>query len=225
VRNPIRLAIIEGISSLIVFAALMYFAAGTWNYWQGWLFLAVFAALTAGSTIYIALHDRPLLERRLAAGPWQEKERSQQVIVTVIILAFFASIILPALDHRFGFSPVPGYVAMLGEALTVFSFLAMFWVIKTNSWAAANVSVARDQRVVDTGPYAYVRHPMYAFAIWLFVGIPLALGSWWSIALVVAVIPVLIRRLIDEERILQRDLPGYTDYMKRVPYRLIPYVW
>lgn len=165
------------------------------------------------------------MERRLAAGPWQEKEPSQQAIVALIIAAFFASIVLPALDYRFGFSRVPGAVSILGEFITVFSFLAMFWVLRTNSWAAANVSVAADQRVVDTGPYAYVRHPMYAFAMWLFAGIPLALGSWWSLALIVLVVPVLIWRLTDEERILRRDLPGYAEYMKRVPYRVVPYVW
>jgi protein-S-isoprenylcysteine O-methyltransferase Ste14 len=208
-----------------VFAALIFLSAGTWNYWQGWLFLGVFTALTAGSTIYLARNDTALLERRLAAGPWKEKERSQQVIVSAIILAFFATIVWPALDYRFGLAPVPAAVSLLGEALTVGSFLAIFRVLSVNSWAAANVAVAADQRVVDTGPYAYVRHPMYAFAIWLFAGIPLALGSWWPVAIVVVVLPVLIWRLTDEERVLQRDLPGYAEYVRRVPYRLVPGVW
>jgi protein-S-isoprenylcysteine O-methyltransferase Ste14 len=185
----------------------------------------VFTALTVGSTIYLARYDTPLLERRLAAGPWQEKERSQRVIVSAIILAFFAAIVWPALDYRFGVSRVPGAVSILGEAITIASFLAMFWVLTTNSWAAANVSVAADQRVVTTGPYAYVRHPMYACAIWLFAGMPLALGAWWPIALVLLVVPVLIWRLTDEERVLQRDLPGYAEYMQSVRYRLVPYVW
>jgi protein-S-isoprenylcysteine O-methyltransferase Ste14 len=208
-----------------VFAALIFLAAGTWSYWQGWLFLAVFTTLTAGSTVYLARNDPALLERRLAGGPWKEKERSQQVIVSAIMLTFFAAIVWPALDYRFGLAPVPAAVSLWGEALTVGSFLATFRVVAANSWAAANVSVAADQRVVDTGPYAYVRHPMYACAVWLFAGIPLALGSWAPVAIVMLVLPVLIWRLTDEERVLQRDLPGYADYMRRVPYRLVPHIW
>jgi protein-S-isoprenylcysteine O-methyltransferase Ste14 len=224
-EHPIRVAVIEGVLGLIVFAALIFGGAGTWNYWQGWVFLALFAALTAGSTAYLARYDRPLMERRLAAGPWQEAERSQQIIVSLIILAFFACVILPALDHRFGISPVAGSVSILGDGITLLSFFGMFWALATNSWAAANVSVTSDQRVVDTGPYARVRHPMYAFAIWLFVGIPLALGSWWTLAVAVLVLPVLVWRLLDEERVLQRDLRGYAAYMQRVRYRLIPGIW
>jgi len=224
-KHPIRVAVIKLIWGQIVFAALIFFAAGTWAYWQGWLFLAVFAALNTSSIVYLAMRDKPLLERRLAAGPSQEKERPQRVIVSLIRLTFYASIILSALDHRFDLSPVPGYVSVIGNVITALSFLATYWVIKANSWAAANVSVAEDQRVIDTGPYAHLRHPMYAFSIWIYVGIPLALGSWWTIALIVLAIPVLIWRLLDEERILQLDLPGYAEYMTKVPYHLIPYVW
>ena len=196
-----------------------------WDYWQGWLFLAVFTGLTAGSTVYLAHNDPALLERRMAAGPWQEKEPSQRLIVSAIIVAFFAAIVFPALAQRFGLTPVPAAVSLLGELLMVASFLAMFRVLSENSWAAANVSVAADQRVVDSGPYAYVRHPMYAGAIWLFAAIPLALGSWWPVVIVVPVVPVLMWRLTDEERVLRRDLPGYAEYVRRVPYRLIPRVW
>ena len=115
--------------------------------------------------------------------------------------------------------------AMVPNAIIVLSFLMIFWVIRTNSWAASNIRVEADQKVIDAGPYACVRHPMYAGAIWLFVGIPLALGSWWSIGLLILFFPVLLWRLLDEERILARDLPGYTEYMRRKPYRLVPYVW
>ena len=114
---------------------------------------------------------------------------------------------------------------MAGNAIIVLSFLAIFRVIRVNSWAASNVRVEQGQRVIDTGPYAHVRHPMYAAAVWLFVGIPLARGSWWSVALLILLLPVLVWRLTDEERILARDLPGYPEYMRRVKYRLIPMVW
>jgi protein-S-isoprenylcysteine O-methyltransferase Ste14 len=224
--NPLyRQAIVQSVFGLIFFIALVFITAGTWDYWQGWVFLAVFAASTTGFTVYLAIHDQPLLDRRMKAGPWHEKERAQQVIVSLVFVAFFAFIILPVLDYRYDLSRVPAWVSVVGDAIIVFSFLAIFWVIKANSWAASTVRVEEGQRVIDTGPYAYVRHPMYAAAIWLFVGIPLALGSWWSLALLIPFLPVLLWRLLDEERILARDLPGYVEYMGRVKYRLIPQVW
>ena len=218
-------AVVQGICGLIFFVGLIYVTAGTWDYWQGWVFLAVFTLSTTGFTVYLALYDKALLERRLAAGPWHEREWTQKIIVSLTFVAFFAFIILPILDHRFGWSPVPAWTSVLGDLIIVLSFLSMFWVIKTNSWAASNIRVEADQKVIDTGPYAYVRHPMYAGAIWLFVGIPPALGSWWTIALIVPFVPVLVWRLLDEERILRRDLLGYIAYTQKVRYRLILYVW
>jgi len=224
--DPIlRQGILQGVFGTLLFLVVIFLPAGTFHYWQGWLFLGTFAASTIGFTLYLAIYDRPLLERRMKAGPQHEQEWTQKIIVSLIVLTFFASIVLPALDHRYGWSPVAPQVSVLGAALILLSFLFMFWVIRVNSFAASNVRVEKDQRVIDAGPYAYVRHPMYAAALWLFVGVPLALGSWWSLGLVVIVIPVLAWRLLDEEKILQRDLPGYTDYMRRVRFRLIPFVW
>jgi protein-S-isoprenylcysteine O-methyltransferase Ste14 len=224
--NPLyRKTIAQSIFGLVFFVALVYVTAGTWDYWQGWLFLAVFAASTTSFTVYLALYDKPLLERRLNAGPWHEKEWSQKIIVSLVLVVFFAFIILPILDHRYDLSPVPAWASIAGDAIMLLSFLSMFWVIRTNSWAASNIRVEAGQKVIDTGPYKYVRHPMYAGAIWLFVGMPLALGSWWSIGLLIPSILVLLWRLLDEERILARDLPGYTEYMRKVKYRLIPFVW
>jgi protein-S-isoprenylcysteine O-methyltransferase Ste14 len=220
-----RQAILQGAFGLVFFVALIFGTAGTWDYWQGWVFLAVFTVSTIAFTIYLAIYDKPLLERRLKAGPWHERERSQKIIVSLILVAFLAFIVLPILDQRYRFSPVAAWVSILGNAIIAFSFLAIFWVIKINSWAASSIRVEADQKVIDTGPYAYVRHPMYAGALWLFVGIPLALGSWWSVTLLIPFSAVLLLRLLDEERILARDLPGYVDYMRKVKHRLIPYVW
>jgi protein-S-isoprenylcysteine O-methyltransferase Ste14 len=220
-----RRAIVQGLSWTLLLGVLIFLSAGTFDYWQGWLFLGTLAASTVGFTVYLALYDRPLLERRLKAGPQHEREWSQKIIVSLILLAFFALIILPALDHRFAWSPVAPSVSILGDAVILLSFLFIFWVTRVNSFAASNIRVEQDQRVIDTGPYACVRHPMYAGAIWLFVGMPLALGSWWSLGLIVPFMPVLVWRLLDEERILRRDLPGYMEYMRRVRFRLIPFVW
>jgi protein-S-isoprenylcysteine O-methyltransferase Ste14 len=224
--NPLnRQAITQSVFGLALFIALVFLSAGTWHYWQGWLFLTVFSASTWAFSIYLAIYNRPLFERRMKAGPSHEPERSQKIIVSLILGAFFLFIILPILDYRAGHSRVPAWVSIVGNAIVVCSFLGIFWVITTNSWAASNVRVEADQKVIDTGPYAYVRHPMYAAAIWLFVGIPLALGSWWTLALVIPVFVVLLWRLLDEERILARDLRGYPEYMRRVRFRLVPGVW
>jgi len=140
--NPLyRQAIIQGVFGFIFFIALIFGTAGTWEYWQGWVFLAVFAASTTAFTLYLALYDTPLLERRLKAGPWHEEEQSQKIIVSLIFLAFFAFIILPILDYRYGLSPVPAWVSIAGNVIIVCSFLAIFWVIKVNSWAASNIRV------------------------------------------------------------------------------------
>jgi protein-S-isoprenylcysteine O-methyltransferase Ste14 len=210
---------------LAFFIALIFGAAGTFHYWQGWLFLVVFAASTIGFTVYLAIYDKPLLERRLKAGPQHERERSQQIIVSLVYVAFFAFLILPVLDYRHDLSLVPAWASIAGNAIIILSFLGIFWVVRENSWAASNVRVEAGQQVVDTGPYAHVRHPMYAAAIWLFVGMPLALGSWWTIVLVIPFVPVLLWRLLNEEKILTRDLPGYSEYKQRVKYRLVPHVW
>jgi len=220
-----RQATVQGVFGTLFFIVLIFGSAGTFAYWQGWLFLAVFAASTVGFTVYLAIYDRPLLERRLKAGPQYEREWSQKIIVTLILFAFFSLIVLSVLDYRFAGSRVTPWVSILGDVVILLSFLFIFWVVRVNSFAASNIRVEKDQTVIDTGPYAHVRHPMYAGAIWLFVGMPLALGSWWSLGLIVPFMPVLLWRLLDEEKILQRDLPGYTDYMRRVRFRLVPSVW
>jgi protein-S-isoprenylcysteine O-methyltransferase Ste14 len=163
---------VQSVFGTALFIALIFWPAGTFHYWQGWLFFAVFATATTGFTIYLAIYDKPLLERRLKAGPQHEQAWSQKIIVSLAFVAFFAIIALPALDHRFGWSPVAPWVSVLGDVIILLSFLFMFWVIKVNSFAASNIRVEEGQQVIDTGPYAYVRHPMYAGAFWLLVGIP-----------------------------------------------------
>jgi protein-S-isoprenylcysteine O-methyltransferase Ste14 len=220
-----RRALVQGVFGTMLFVAAIFWPAGTFDYWQGWVFLGVFVASTLGFTVYLAIYDKPLLERRLRSGPQFEQEWSQKIIVSLVFVAFFAMIVVPALDYRYGWSPVAPWVSILGDGLIVLSFLFIFWVTRVNSFAASNIRVEKEQCVIDTGPYAHVRHPMYASAIWLFVGLPLALGSWWSLGLIVPFKLVLLWRIFDEEQVLQRDLPGYSEYMKRVRFRLVPHVW
>jgi protein-S-isoprenylcysteine O-methyltransferase Ste14 len=134
-------------------------------------------------------------------------------------------LVFPALDHQFGWSPVPPYVSVAGDALVALGFLFIFFVFAENSYGASTIQVAEGQRVISTGPYALVRHPMYAGALVMLIGIPLALDSWWGLVVLLFMTPVLVWRLLDEEKFLSRNLPGYVEYQRKVQYRLVPFIW
>jgi protein-S-isoprenylcysteine O-methyltransferase Ste14 len=150
---------------------------------------------------------------------------AQKIIVLFIFAAFVTLIALPPLDYRFGWSPVPWYVSVIGDVLVALSFYFFYLVSKVNTYAAANVRVEKGQRVVDTGVYGLVRHPMYFGALFLIVGTPLALGSWWTLLLTPVFLLLLYFRIAREEKVLMRDLAGYAEYQRKVRYRLIPFVW
>ncbi|MFJ2986235.1 methyltransferase family protein [Collimonas sp. NPDC087041] len=209
----------------IALAALLFIPAGTFDYWQGWLFMLVFVGASASITAYLAIHDPKLLERRMNAGPRAEKEPTQKIVIFIALTGFVAMLVFPALDHRFGWSPVPAYISLAGDAFIIVSFLAFFVVLKANTYAASTIQIAEGQQVISTGPYALVRHPMYAGALPLLAGIPLALGAWWGLLMLVFVMPVLVWRLLDEEKFLRKNLAGYADYCEKVPYRLLPFIW
>jgi protein-S-isoprenylcysteine O-methyltransferase Ste14 len=206
----------------IVLLALLFIPAGTLDYWQGWAYVAVAIIASGAYTVYLAKHDPALLKRRTEAGIAHEKEPAQKVIVFFLFVAFIVLVVLPPFDHRFGWSSVPWYVSILGDVLVVVSFYIFYLVSKVNTYAAANVRVEEGQKVVSTGLYGFVRHPMYFGALFLLVGTPLALGSWWSLLLVPVFVPVLYFRIANEETVLLRDLPGYAEYRQNVRYRLIP---
>jgi protein-S-isoprenylcysteine O-methyltransferase Ste14 len=220
---------IRGIlANLLTFAILLaclFIPAGTLSYWQAWVFLAVFAASSQALGIYFLTHDRKLVERRMKIGPAAEQRPAQKIISALFMLGFVGFVVLPAFDHRFGWSPVAPVLSVLVNAIIVLSFVLFFLVMKSNSYAASTIQVEEGQRVVSTGPYAYVRHPMYSGALLLVAAMPLALGSWLSELLIVPFFPVLVWRILDEEDFLRKDLPGYAEYMRRVRYRLIPRVW
>src|SRR5215471_11511383 len=220
---------IRGIlANLLTFAILLaclFIPAGTFSYWQGWVFLTVFGVSSQALGIYFLVHDRKLVERRMNIGPVAEQRPAQKFISAVFILGFVGFVVFPAFDHRFGWSPVAPVVSVIANALIVLSFLLFFVVMKSNTYAASTIQVEEGQPVVSTGLYAYVRHPMYSGALLLLAAMPLALGSWWSVLLVVPFFPVLVWRILDEENFLRKDLPGYAEYMQRVRYRLVPWVW
>jgi protein-S-isoprenylcysteine O-methyltransferase Ste14 len=206
-------------------ALLLFLPAGTLDYWQAWVFIAVFVGASAAITVYLAKKDPKLLERRMNAGPTAEKETTQKIIMLVAMLGFIALLVVPAFDHRFGWSAVPAYIALSGDALIACGFLFVFFVLKANPYGASTIQIAEGQQVISTGPYALVRHPMYAGAMPLVVGVPLALGSWWGLSVLLLFVPALIWRLLDEERFLAKNLAGYAQYQDKVKYRLLPLIW
>jgi protein-S-isoprenylcysteine O-methyltransferase Ste14 len=217
---------ILGFAQLIVALVLFLFApAWTFDLWQAWIYLLVFVTSSALITIYLWKKDPKLPERRVNAGPSAEKETKQKRIQVFASLAFIALMIVPSLDHRFSWSNVPVLVVIGGDILAALGFFIVFLVFKENTFTAATIEIAPDQTVISTGPYAVVRHPMYAGALIMLFGTPLALGSWWALLLFILMTFVIIWRLLDEERFLAKSLPGYNEYCKKVPYRLIPSIW
>jgi protein-S-isoprenylcysteine O-methyltransferase Ste14 len=210
---------------VVALIALTFLPAGSLGYRQGWVFLLNFVAGAAGLTLYLLKYDPALLERRLNAGPAAEREASQKPIQLAASIVFCATFVVSALDHRFGWSNVPVSAVVAGNALVALSFLIILAVFKANSFASAIIEVGPGQQVVSTGPYAIVRHPMYAGALPMFLGGPLALGSWWALLTAVPMTAIIIVRLLDEERYLARNLPGYAAYCAMVRYRLVPGAW
>jgi protein-S-isoprenylcysteine O-methyltransferase Ste14 len=208
-----------------VMALLFFVSAGTVHYWQAWVYLAIFAGVSALTTLDLIRRDPALLERRMRGGPTAEKQPTQKVIMLGMSIGFIALLVVPALDHRFGWSAVPLGGAVTGDVLVALGFYLIFFVYRENTFTSATIGLAENQKVISTGPYARVRHPMYASAILYLLGTPLALGSYWGLAPVVAMMPFLVWRLLAEERFLARNLAGYTDYQKRVHHRLVPFVW
>lgn len=206
-------------------AALLFIPAGTLRWWQGWLLLAVFTLASAAITVWLARTNPALLESRMSAGPQAEREASQKRIMSLAMLGFLSLVLVPALDRRFGWSDVPAALSLLGEAGVVLGFVATYFVLRVNSHAASTIRVTQGQQVISTGPYARVRHPMYAGVLPMLAGIPLALGSWWGLLGMLLVVPALVWRLLDEERYLVAKLPGYAGYCERVRYRLVPSIW
>jgi len=209
----------------VVMGLLLFVTAGTVRYPEGWIYLAVFIGTSALITRDIMVHDPALLERRMRGGPMAEKRPAQKRIMLGTSIGFIALLIVPALDFRFGWSTVPLLAVAAGDILIVIGFYLISRVYHVNTFMSATIELAEDQKVVTTGPYAVVRHPMYASALLYLLGTPLALASYWGLTAFAAMAPFLVLRLYDEERYLAENLPGYTEYQKRVRYRLAPFVW
>jgi len=225
VKDLNKKALIGLLRFLLIIAVCVFLPAWTLEYWQAWLLLSVMFGSLLVITLYLMKNDPRLLERRLHAGPGAEKQRSQQIGQLFGAMAFIAAFLIPAIDHRFAWSSVPALVAIGGDFLVVLGLLIVFFVFKENTFISAIIEIADEQRLVSTGPYSTVRHPMYVGALITMLGVPPALGSWWGLSAIVPMASVIVQRVRDEEELLTRNLRGYREYRNQVCYRLLPFVW
>jgi protein-S-isoprenylcysteine O-methyltransferase Ste14 len=196
---------------------------GNLGFWQAWVYLFVVAAASATMVVYLQRKDPTLLRRR-TRGLGAEKDASQNVLQVLAMLVFSRTFVLSWFDHRFAWSHVPLSMEIAGFALVVLGLVIYFIVFRENTFAGATVEVVSDQKVITTGPYARVRHPMYSGLLVLLFGTPLALGSWWGLLMVVPMALIIALRIRFEERFLAENLPGYADYCRKLRYRLIPFI-
>jgi protein-S-isoprenylcysteine O-methyltransferase Ste14 len=202
--------------------AVLFGCAGGFSYWQGWLFLAIYWAASIWHTLYLLKNDPALLARRMKGGPAAEKRPAQRVIMRWVTILYIAMFVISGFDHRLAWSHMPEVVVAIGDGMIAFAFFVFHLVLRENSFASATIEISEGQKVISTGPYRMVRHPMYSGGLLFLLGIPIALGSWWAVLTFLPLLPVLIWRIVDEEKLLNKELDGYTEYCTRVKYRLIP---
>jgi protein-S-isoprenylcysteine O-methyltransferase Ste14 len=217
--------LVFGLLELVIFGAILFLSAGTFNYWQAWVFLVVFAVSTWIPGIYLLRTNSVALQRRMHAGPTAETRTVQKVFILGWYFSLAAIFVASALDHRFGWSSVPTPICLVGLVLVAVGLSVMMLVVIQNNYAAATVRVEPGQKLISTGLYGLVRHPMYTGNVIMMVGIPVALGSYWGLAFVTLGLIVLISRIRDEEKLLKEELGGYREYTQKVRYRLVPAMW
>jgi protein-S-isoprenylcysteine O-methyltransferase Ste14 len=209
--------------ALIVLA--MFWPAGTFDYWQAWVFLGVFVVLAVLYTVYMGIKNPAALQRRMNAGPSHESRPIQKVVSAGVALTFFAMLVVCGFDHRFGWSNVPTAVVFIGDMLVVVGLGIAMLVIVQNNYAAANITIEADQALVSTGLYGLVRHPMYSGSLIMLVGTSLALGSYWGLVGAAVMAMLFAVRIVDEEEALTDELSGYREYTEKVHSRLVAHVW
>jgi protein-S-isoprenylcysteine O-methyltransferase Ste14 len=217
--------LVFGVVEIVVFGSMVFLPAGTFNYWQAWVFLVVVLLSAWVPTVYLLRADPVALEGRMSGGPAAETRMAQKVVIAGLYLSLAAMVVVSVLDHRFGWSTVPTAICLVGDVLVAVGLGVVGLVIIQNSYAASTVRVRADQKVVSTGLYGMVRHPMYTGNVIMLVGIPIALGSYWGLVLVAPGLIVLAWRIRDEEKLLQQELTGYREYTQTVRYRLVPLMW
>jgi protein-S-isoprenylcysteine O-methyltransferase Ste14 len=217
--------LVFGLVDLVVFGSMLFLPAGTFNYWQAWVFLVVVAVSAWAPSIYVLRTNPDVIQDRMRGGPTAETRMAQKVVIAGLYLSLAAMVVVSALDHRFGWSPVPTAICLAGDVLVAVGRGVVMLVVIQNSYAATTVQVEAGQKLVSTGVYGLVRHPMYTSYVIMMVGIPPALGSYWGLVFVIPGLLVIAWRIRDEEKLLQEELDGYREYTQKVRYRLLPWTW
>lgn len=215
-------ALIKFVVGLILVGALLFLPAGSIGYMNAWLFIGLLFGPMLILGVVLLIKAPNLLEKRLSA---KEKEKSQRGVVALSGLLFVVGFVVAGLDFRFEWSYVPLWAVITAAVILVASYGLYAEVMRENAYLSRTVEIQKDQTVVDTGLYSIVRHPMYAVTIWLFLSIPIVLGSWWSLVCFVPYIAVIVARIRNEEQVLEAGLEGYAEHKKRVKYRILPFVW
>ena len=227
-RSPRTLAAqaFVGLGRKFALECLLLFAV-SWSllYWQAWAYLAVSYVTLCPIILYFLKHDPEFVRRRLKMGAEAESRESQRIVMSLLKWLYIFILVVPALDHRFGWSRISPSVVLAADVAVFIGMAMQFRVFQENTFASAVIELAADQRVISTGPYQLIRHPMYAGTTLVSFATSIALGSWWGLPIAGVKFFVIVARLLDEEKFLAERLPGYQEYCQRVPYRLIPYVW
>jgi len=208
--------------TVLILGVTFFLPAGTLRYWEAWVYMGVLLVPMFFAMHYFMKYEPEFLERRMR---YKEKETQQRTIIKWSWVYFALAFILPGFDQRFGWSDVPVLVVILADLVVLFGYIVILRVFRENRYASRIVEVEKGQQVISSGPYRVVRHPMYVGTLLMYLASPLALGSWWALLPALLIVPILVARVLNEEAVLARELPGYTEYVQQTRYRIIPGVW
>jgi protein-S-isoprenylcysteine O-methyltransferase Ste14 len=221
-RMLVKKVLVRIFLGITILGCIFFIPAGTLRYWEAWAWMGILFIPMLIAFMYLIKNAPELIERRLQA---REKEKTQKLIIKLSFLTSLTAFLLPGFDHRFGWSHVPTSVVVIADICVLAGYLFFFRVLRENAYASRIIEVAENQPVIQTGPYAFVRHPMYVAVLVMYGLSPLALGSWWAMLAIIPLPIALVFRILNEEKVLKKDLPGYREYMVKVKYRLIPFIW
>ena len=215
-------ALIKFVMGILIVGVLLFLPAGTFDYWQAWLLIAILFIPMFFAGIVLMSKRPELLQKRLNAN---EKESEQKYVIALSGSMFLVAFIVAGLNIRFGWFILPAWISYVAAGIFLFAYILYAEVLRENMYLSRTVEVQENQKVIDTGLYGIVRHPMYMVTLFLFLSMPLVLGSVFSFLILLLYIPIIRKRIKNEEKVLEQGLQGYLKYEKKVKYKIIPYIW